>query len=351
MTDNLIQIETKQQAQTALEKLCSVSVEKMHFSPIEKVDDLILKGASFTAKNKSGIMPIERAAIAGNRPVVALFAARGGQFNKHVSVLYHSVMNGHAQLSSLIYNRMSVWGRLKAHSFAASTGKGKEFRNALRVCRSKYPEKFSDEWKRVWNEMSARYIAPDINRTIKDSVGALLSVTRKKRRQYKELLTVKKEMKKSMAVGKGDSLVPLFLDAVYSQNPLVVDYLYTYGDIFFVPEKAFASVPKKDEAKFMEKWVLVTDDVTEIRHGRHQEYVWRRVAQQNDPTRKLMRTLKNTLKGQMYTQTKTVPLKKLDKEWMPYSKMAAERGDSSKEQIPVPHQVHYIAGRIRGAQH
>ena len=303
---------TARQAQEALVRLCCLSGKQMRWPPVEKVDDLIRKGASFTLKNKAGLMPVEQAAMVGNEAMLTLFMARGGQVNKQASLLYYSVLYGHGYVSNLLYRRMSVLGKWRALKQAVLTGKGRQYEHNLRIFCAKPLVRQAMRRERLLDERGFQTKAPPLFGTPKDYVRAFLSTKAEVRRQYQALLQAKKEMKKCLSIGHGDTLIPIFLRAVHQRNPLVIDYLYTHGDVFLVSEKAFAAVSAKEEARFMNEWVLVTDEVTELRHQRQRKYVRHRAIRQKSSLYRLGRFFKHLLNKPLYTQTKTVRMKKIN---------------------------------------
>ena len=302
----------KQKAQDALIRLCCLTRKQMKWPPVAKVDDLIRKGASFTLKNKTGLMPVEQAAMVGNEAMLTLFMARGGQVNKYASLLYYSALYGHGYLSHLLYRRMSFLGKWRAFKQALMAGRSRQYGHNLRVFCANSNLRQAVERGELSDEKAFQMRPPALFATLKDYGRAFFSMTAKVRHHYQALLQAKKEMKRCLSIGSGDTLIPIFLKAVHQRNPQVVDYLYAHGDVFLVSEKAFASVPAKEEARFMNEWVLVTDDVTELRHQRQRKYLHDRAVRHRSWIHRLGRSLKRLLSKPLYTQTETIRIKKVN---------------------------------------
>lgn len=312
MTDERPKMSEKQKAQEALVRLCCLSGKQLRWPPVAKVDDLIRKGASFTLKNNAGLMPVEQAAMVGNEAMLTLFMARGGQVNKYASLLYYSVLYGQGHVSGLLYRRMSVVGKWRALKQAVFAGKARQYGHNLRVfCAGRVLRSVAKQ-ERLQDEKVFQVKAPPLLATLKDYGRAFFSITAQNRHHYQALLQAKKEMKRGLSIGSGDTLIPIFLKAVHQRNAQVVDYLYAHGDVFLVSEKAFASVPAKEEARFMNEWVLVTDDVTELRHQRQRKYLHDRAVRQRSWIHRLRRSFKRLLSKPLYTQTETIRIKKVN---------------------------------------
>ena len=301
MTNECPKKAEEQKVQEALIRLCCLSGKQMRWPPFAKVDDLIRNGASFTCLNKIGLMPIEQAAIAGNEAMLSVFVARGGLVSSYPSLLYYSVLYGHDNLSHALYCRMSIKAKWGAFYRAFQAGKARQYcRNLSMFCAKKRRENKKNH-----------IVIPPFQAQLKECVAAFCSKNVMRRQQYRFLLQTKKEMRKCLAAGCGETLVPLFLRAVYQENPLVIDYLYAYGDVFLVSEKAFAQVAQSDETRFTEKWLQVTDEVASLRQYRQQEYLRHRAAHQKSHFRRLIRRMARFLNQPLYTQTKTVRIKKI----------------------------------------
>ena len=62
----------------------------------------------------------------------------------------------------------------------------------------------------------------------------------------------------------------------------------------------------------MNEWVLVTDDVTELRHQRQRKYLHDRAVRQRSWIHRLRRSFKRLLSKPLYTQTETIRIKKVN---------------------------------------
>ncbi len=311
MIEKEISISDAEKAQKALIHLCKMPPQQLKYSPVAKVDNLIQKGASFIRKGENGFIPIELAVIAGNEAMFSLFVARGGNVNKYPTLLFYSNICGQGSLFQQIYEMSSWRMKLKAKRIAYKKEMIKEYENNKFIFCSSFSKRSWIETERAKYEMLSQVISLPLKKTLEDYFYAYFSLSSMKRKQYQDLLSIKTAMKKSLLIGQGDYLVPLFLDAVNKKKVLVIDYLYTYGDIFLVSEKAFKSVPSDKEDAFMENWLYVTDEVSKLRQRRQKQQIKKRNTTCKKFIRRLLRRIKKSRRERFYTQTKTVPIRRI----------------------------------------
>lgn len=280
----------QQAAQSMLRSLCSM--KELPRDVYGKVDELLKQGASFTRKNAQGVCPLDMAFQQEHVDVIGLFIGRDGNIDAFPYFLaentpkyaHYMKVDWHEQslppkiqkikdLQSLLMENMTPLAVEKAHLLAQKAGQGEKFEKGL-VLYQEMRQKNADKikWQCFYHpeQVASQHVAPPEQITTDEFLGFFEFPFTKKHRDISSLVRLKIMRLFHLPIHYEKELYT----AVMKNHPHTFDFLEEYGAPYFVEQKAFDIAKKRNmEDTFTARWILVTDEVCDLRYGRKIDFI------------------------------------------------------------------------------